>query len=103
MVRRDGAREATLRAGVSERGLSSASGSESFAAYQAQGGYSAWRRAVTKGSAEAVLAEVAASGLRGRGGAAFPVARKWQFAVETPAERRYVLCNGGEDEPGSRK
>jgi NADH-quinone oxidoreductase subunit F len=50
-----------------------------------------------------VLAEVEASGLRGRGGAAFPVGRKWQFAVETPAERKYLVCNGGEDEPGSRK
>jgi NADH-quinone oxidoreductase subunit F len=83
--------------------LTSESGPESFAAYQAQGGYGAWRRAVTEGSGEAVLAVVTESGLRGRGGAAFPVGRKWQFAAEAPGERKYVVCNGGEDEPGSRK
>jgi NADH:ubiquinone oxidoreductase subunit F (NADH-binding) len=83
--------------------LTSESGPESFATYQEQGGYGAWRRAVTEGSGEAVLAAVSASGLRGRGGAAFPVGRKWQFAAEAPGEQKYVVCNGGEDEPGSRK
>src|SRR5581483_5013487 len=68
-----------------------------------RGGYSAWRRAVTEGSGAGVLATVAESGLRGRGGAAFPVGRKWQFAAEAPGDRKYVVCNGGEDEPGSRK
>src|ERR1041385_3577398 len=58
---------------------------------------------VTEGSPAQVLDEVTASGLRGRGGAAFPVGRKWQFAAEAPGERKYVVCNGGEDEPGSRK
>ncbi|HZU06769.1 MAG TPA: NADH-ubiquinone oxidoreductase-F iron-sulfur binding region domain-containing protein [Chloroflexota bacterium] len=83
--------------------LTSDSGPESFAAYLAQGGYRAWQRVVREGKPEVVLAEVQASGLRGRGGAAFPVGRKWQFAVETPAERKYVVANGGEDEPGSHK
>jgi NADH-quinone oxidoreductase subunit F len=83
--------------------LTSDSGPESFATYQEQGGYTAWRRVVGEGQPEAVLREVEASGLRGRGGAAFPVSRKWQFAVETAADRKYVVCNGGEDEPGSRK
>jgi NADH-quinone oxidoreductase subunit F len=83
--------------------LTSDAGPESFADYRAQGGYGAWRRVVTEGSPEQVLAEVNASGLRGRGGAAFPVGRKWQFAIEAPGERKYVVCNGGEDEPGSRK
>ncbi len=76
---------------------------QTFAAYQAEGGYSAWRRAVTEGTPALVLAEVEASGLRGRGGAAFPVGRKWRIAAETPAAQRYVVCNGGEDEPGSHK
>ncbi len=83
--------------------LTSENGPETFAAYQAAGGYSGWRRAVTEGSPSQVLEEVSTSGLRGRGGAAFPVGRKWQFAVEAPGERKYVVCNGGEDEPGSRK
>ena len=76
---------------------------ESFAAYQEQGGYGAWRQAVTEGSGAAVLATITESGLRGRGGAAFPVGRKWQFAADAPGEQKYVVCNGGEDEPGSRK
>jgi NADH-quinone oxidoreductase subunit F len=83
--------------------LTSDSGPESFAAYQSQGGYSAWQRVVGAGDPSAVLAAVTESGLRGRGGAAFPVGRKWQFAVEAPGERKYVVCNGGEDEPGSHK
>jgi NADH-quinone oxidoreductase subunit F len=83
--------------------LTSENGPESFAAYQAAGGYGGWRRMVTEGTPAQVLEEVTASGLRGRGGAAFPVGRKWQFAAEAPGARKYVVCNGGEDEPGSRK
>jgi NADH-quinone oxidoreductase subunit F len=83
--------------------LTTESGPESFAAYQEQGGYRAWREAVTAGSGAAVLATIAESGLRGRGGAAFPVGRKWQFAADAPGDQKYVVCNGGEDEPGSRK
>jgi NADH-quinone oxidoreductase subunit F len=83
--------------------LTSESGAESFAAYQDAGGYDAWRRMVTDGTPTQVLDEVTASGLRGRGGAAFPVGRKWQFAAEAPGAHKYVVCNGGEDEPGSRK
>lgn len=50
-----------------------------------------------------ILAEVQASGLRGRGGAGFSVGRKWSVAAESPARPRYVVCNAGEDEPGSFK
>ncbi len=83
--------------------LTSENGPETFAAYQAAGGYGGWRRMVTEGTPAQVLEEVSTSGLRGRGGAAFPVGRKWQFAAEAPGARKYVVCNGGEDEPGSRK
>lgn len=50
---------------------------------------------------DAILAAVEASGLRGRGGAAFPTARKWRAARETPAVDRYVVCNGDEGDPGA--
>src|SRR5262245_21249894 len=50
-----------------------------------------------------ILEEVQASGLRGRGGAGFPVAKKWSIAAETESDTRYVVCNAGEDEPGSFK
>lgn len=48
-----------------------------------------------------ILAAIASSGLRGRGGAAFPTAAKWRAARETPAPDRYVVANGDEGDPGS--
>jgi NADH-quinone oxidoreductase subunit F len=68
---------------------------ETFAEYCAAGGYGP----VTKN----ILEEVTASGLRGRGGAGFPVGRKWSIAANVDADTRYVVCNAGEDEPGSFK
>ena len=73
---------------------------ESLHDYLGIGGYQAVHGAF---SAEVILAEIEASGLRGRGGAAFPVGRKWRIAAETPADKRYVVVNAGEDEPGSFK
>ena len=46
---------------------------------------------------------IAASGLRGCGGAGFPTARKWRMAAETDASRRFVICNADEGEPGTFK
>jgi NADH-quinone oxidoreductase subunit F len=68
---------------------------ETFEEYCAGGGYSLSERDI--------LHEVIDSGLRGRGGAGFPVGKKWTIAAETPADKRYVVCNAGEDEPGSFK
>ena len=73
---------------------------ETFDEYCSSGGYEALRKNL---SSEAILNEVTASGLRGRGGAGFPVGRKWSVARETPNQPRYVVCNAGEDEPGSFK
>ncbi len=50
-----------------------------------------------------LLAEIAQSGLRGRGGAGFPTSVKWQLAAGTEAERKYVICNADEGEPGTFK
>ena len=52
---------------------------------------------------DAVIEMIEASGLRGRGGAGFPVARKWRLAHAAAADAKYVVANGGEHEPGSRK
>ena len=68
---------------------------ETFDEYCAAGGY----QPVTKN----ILEEITASGLRGRGGAGFPVGKKWAIAAQTQADARYVVCNAGEDEPGSFK
>jgi [NiFe] hydrogenase diaphorase moiety large subunit len=52
---------------------------------------------------EAVIAEMRSSRLRGRGGAGFATGQKWEFARNAPGERRYVLCNADEGEPGTFK
>ncbi len=75
---------------------------ETFHAYKARGGYQALERARGELTPEGVLAMVEAAGLLGRGGAAFPTAKKWGFARQESAPR-YVVLNGGEDEPGSVK
>jgi NADH-quinone oxidoreductase subunit F len=72
-------------------------------AYRAAGGYRALDelRAGSRTPA-GVLTDVASAGLRGRGGAWFPVARKWEAALANPGPR-VVVANGAEDEPGSLK
>ena len=50
---------------------------------------------------QAVIDEVLASGIRGRGGAGFPTGRKWQFAYAQPEGEKYVICNGDEGDPGA--
>ncbi|MFB9565475.1 NAD(P)H-dependent oxidoreductase subunit E [Saccharopolyspora hordei] len=59
-----------------------------------------WPQVVRTGSATEVRAEVAVAGLRGRGGAEFPVAAKWRAAATGPAPR-FVVANGDEGDPGS--
>jgi [NiFe] hydrogenase diaphorase moiety large subunit len=50
-----------------------------------------------------LLAEVARSGLRGRGGAGFPTSVKWSLAAGSPGEEKYIICNADEGEPGTFK
>jgi NADH:ubiquinone oxidoreductase subunit F (NADH-binding) len=77
-------------------------GREGLKEYRARGGYQALAQAI-KGPAEDVVKVVTDAGLRGRGGAGFPTGKKWQFTREAPEEPRYLVMNGGEDEPGSKK
>ena len=79
-----------------------AEGREGLAEYRARGGYEALVKAL-KTSPEEVIQIVSAAGLRGRGGAGFPTGKKWQFTREAPEQPRYLVMNGGEDEPGSKK
>jgi NADH:ubiquinone oxidoreductase subunit F (NADH-binding) len=58
-------------------------------------------RSVARPAAEEILATLAASGLRGRGGAAFPTAAKWEAARRVDAPVKYVVANGDEGDPGS--
>lgn len=54
-------------------------------------------------SPDQILDEVEQSGVRGCGGAGFSAGRKWRAAAETPADRRFVICNADEGEPGTFK
>ena len=69
--------------------------------YVANGGYDALHKTLTNLTREQTLDEVKASGLRGRGGAAFPTATKWSFLAGNPAPEKYVLCNCEEGDPGA--
>ncbi|MDB4914320.1 MAG: dehydrogenase subunit [Gemmatimonadetes bacterium] len=74
----------------------------SLESYRAAGGFEALQRALEMG-AEAVVAEVSASKLVGRGGAAFPTGRKWEAVRTQPAQPHYLVCNADESEPGTFK
>src|SRR5207302_10821588 len=74
----------------------------SLDAYRASGGYAALARALEIGAA-GVIAEVVASKLLGRGGAAFPTGRKWEAVAAQPARPHYLVCNADESEPGTFK
>ncbi|WP_375741073.1 formate dehydrogenase beta subunit [Pseudomonas boanensis] len=68
--------------------------------YRAQGGFEGLAKAV-ESSGEAIVASVLESGLRGRGGAAFPAGIKWRTVREAQAEQKYVVCNADEGDSGT--
>jgi NADH-quinone oxidoreductase subunit F len=70
--------------------------------YISNDGFVALPKALAIG-AEQVIAEVTASGLVGRGGAAFPTGRKWAAVASQPVKTRYLICNADESEPGTFK
>ena len=70
--------------------------------YITAGGYEGLRRALSMSGAD-IIAELQASGLRGRGGAGFPTWRKLQFAYDAPGDVKYIVCNADEGEPGTNK
>ncbi len=69
--------------------------------YIATGGYRALNRALLEMTPDDALQQVNDSGLRGRGGAAFPTATKWRFLAGNPSRDKYVLCNCEEGDPGA--
>jgi NADH-quinone oxidoreductase subunit F len=74
---------------------------ESIEEYIIHGGYRALSKVLAGMSPEQVIAEVAASGLRGRGGAGFPTGLKWRICNQVPGETKYVICNADEGDPGA--
>jgi NADH-quinone oxidoreductase subunit F len=75
--------------------------------YEARGGYQALRKVLALDGAgmspDQVIAEVKASGLRGRGGAGFPTGLKWSFMPRALPVQKYLVCNSDEGEPGTCK
>ncbi|MCE5254917.1 MAG: NADH-quinone oxidoreductase subunit NuoF [Actinomycetia bacterium] len=69
--------------------------------YLAHGGYSALAKVLKDADPSAVIAEIDRSGLRGRGGAGFPTARKWRSCRANPGTKHYVICNADEGDPGA--
>lgn len=76
---------------------------ESLEDYILHNGYEALAKALTKMTPADVCAELDKSGLQGRGGAGFPVGRKWSFVAATSGQKKYVICNADESEPGTFK
>ncbi len=68
--------------------------------YAAHEGWLGLKRAIEIGSA-AIVEEITKSGLRGRGGAAFPTGIKWKTVADTKADRKYVVCNADEGDSGT--
>lgn len=58
-------------------------------------------KAVTQMTPQEVVDEVKKSGLRGRGGGGFPTGMKWQFAKNSESDKKYVICNADEGDPGA--
>ena len=69
--------------------------------YVANGGYAGLNKALFEMDPPGVIKEVTDSGLRGRGGAAFPTGVKWGFLVRSPGPPKYILCNCEEGDPGA--
>ncbi len=69
--------------------------------YIARDGYFGLAKALNEMTADGIIEEMLASGLRGRGGAGFPAGMKWKFAKGAEGDEKYVLCNADEGDPGA--
>jgi NADH-quinone oxidoreductase subunit F len=69
--------------------------------YIAAGGYEALAKALTQMQSDDVIGEVKSAGLRGRGGGGFHAARKWASCRKVKADKKYILCNADEGDPGA--
>jgi NADH-quinone oxidoreductase subunit F len=77
--------------------------SHSLAEYRARGGYAALEKTLGTLQPADVIKEITASGLQGRGGAAFSVGRKWQVVTYDDGQPHYLIANADEGEPGTFK
>ena len=74
----------------------------SMKSYKSTGGYEAWEKILREKISPAdVVEEVKAAGLRGRGGAGYPVGNKWALLAGAESDQKYVIANGDEGDPGA--
>ena len=69
--------------------------------YISRDGYQALGKCLTEMSPAQVIDEMKKSGLRGRGGGGFPTGLKWSFCAASPGDKKYVICNADEGDPGA--
>ena len=69
--------------------------------YFAVGGYTSLAKVLEKMTPEEVIDEIKQSGLRGRGGAGFPTGNKWAFSRKAKGDKKYIICNADEGDPGA--
>ncbi|MDD4373514.1 MAG: NADH-quinone oxidoreductase subunit NuoF [Bacteroidales bacterium] len=74
---------------------------QSIREYIAHNGYLAAEKAFTEMKPEDVCQTILESGLRGRGGGGFPTGKKWQLTLQEQSEKKFVICNGDEGDPGA--
>ncbi len=74
---------------------------ENIEEYIARDGYEAIAKAITEMTPQDVINVVKESGLRGRGGAGFPTGLKWEFAAKVESDKKYIVCNADEGDPGA--
>lgn len=73
----------------------------SIEAYLAEGGYRALARAISRFVPEELCDLIENAQLRGRGGVGYCTSKKWRVALDTPSNRKYLICNAGESDPGA--
>jgi len=74
---------------------------EDIDSYLGRGGYEAVKKVLTTMTPQETIDVIKASGLRGRGGAGFPTAVKWDMAIKAPGPKKYLICNADEGDPGA--
>ncbi len=74
---------------------------ENIEEYIARDGYSALGKVLTEMTPEEAIQSIIKSGLRGRGGGGFPTGLKWDITRKVSAEKKYVVCNADEGDPGA--
>ncbi|MDA3862037.1 MAG: 4Fe-4S binding protein [Melioribacteraceae bacterium] len=69
--------------------------------YIANGGFAALEKVLLKMTSQDVVNEILNSGIRGRGGGGFPTGKKWNFALSQKIDKKYIICNADEGDPGA--